>query len=85
MKGICEQCGKECKNLGAHMRFCGKVNSAPVEQHLVVDEVTPDKPLSTLISEVKELMRKYRSNVSVKVSENGGKPYEVEIIARIQL
>ncbi len=81
----CPKCGKEKKNLSVHLRFCGKTNSAPIKNHLVVDAVTPDKPLSALLNEVKELFRKYRSSVSVKVSENGGKPYEVEIIARIQL
>ncbi len=84
MKGICEQCGKECENLGAHKRFC-KAISAPIQEHLVVDEVTPDKPLSGLISELTEILRKYQSSTSVRVSSKGGKPYEVEIIARIQL
>ncbi len=84
MKQPCPQCGKECENLGAHKRFC-KGNPALVEQQLVVDEVTPDKPLSALLNEVKELFRKYQCSLSVKVSDRGGRPVEVEIIARIQL
>ncbi len=84
MKGLCQECGKECENLGAHRRFC-KGTPAPEKERLVVDEMTSDKPLSTLLNDIKEILRKYRSSVSVKVSENGGKPYEVEIIARIQL
>ena len=82
MKQNCPQCGKECDNLGSHKRFC---KAAPVNTHLVVDEVTPDKPLSALLNEVKDLFRKYQCGLSIKISERGGKPVEVEIIARIQL
>jgi hypothetical protein len=80
----CPECGKICENLGVHKRFC-KGNATPIETHLIVDQVTSDKPLSALLNEVKELLRRYQSVVSIKVSDRGGKPYEVEIIARIQV
>lgn len=79
----CEICGGEFKNLGVHKRFCG--TSAVEPQNLIVDENITEKPLSILISEIKNLMKVFRSEMDVRISDRGGKTSEVEIRVRIQL
>lgn len=78
----CELCGEEVKNLGVHKYHKHKETLAEV---LVVDEHLPDKQLSRLISDVKELLRQYRSDITVKTVEQNGVVSEIEITARIQL
>lgn len=89
-KGYCELCKEEVFNMGLHnyqqhkrMKQEGVV---VVERpNLIVDEPTPDKLLSSLLSDMRELLRKYQSSMKVSISERGGKPYEIELVARIQV
>ena len=53
-------------------------------ESVVVDEIT-EKPLSTLLSEMKNLMKSFRHEIDIRISERGGKTSEVEIRVRIQL
>ena len=53
-------------------------------ESLVVDEIT-EKPLSVLLSEIKSLLKTFRNEIDVRISERGGKISEIEIRARIQL
>lgn len=85
----CEICGQQVKNLGVHKYHNHRENvpeenvSQPKEK-IVIDSVT-EKPLSTLISEMKSLLNRYQNTMTVKISEKSGKPFEVELTVRIQL
>ena len=82
----CDLCGKEVKNLGVHKRFCGKT---PIEQpkvsgKIVMDEIT-EKPLSELLSNLKEVLKTFRHELDIRISDRGGRTSEVEIRVRIQI
>ncbi len=86
----CEICGGEFKNLGVHkfhvhresLKF-GEVIGVDHPDELRVDDIT-EKRLSLLISEIKALLKTFRNEIDVRISEKGGKVSEVEIRARIQ-
>jgi len=85
----CEICGDEFKNLGVHQRFCGKTTKEPVVETpafetVKVDEIT-EKPLSELLSNLKEVLKTFRHEFDVRISERGGRTSEVEIRVRIQI
>ena len=86
----CDICGRDdIKNLGVHKRFCGKttnepVGEIPIFETVKVDEIT-EKPLSELLSNLKGIMKTFRHELDVRISERGGRTSEVEIRVRIQL
>ena len=79
MTGICPNCGKECKNVGSHLRHCKYRN------RLIVDEYIKEKPLSSIISEIKEILKQHQNQIEVKTIERNGTTEEIEIVARIHL
>jgi len=82
MKGTCQYCGKDCKNVGSHERWCKE----RIQKELViVDEYLPEKPLSSIISEIKQVLKQYQKQIVVTTIERNGSTEEIEIIARIQL
>jgi len=80
---ICPNCGQEFKNLAVHLRFCKKEDVS--HETVVVDTPIRDKLLSDLLDEIKAILRRYQSQMVVKVSEKNGKPFELEITTRILL
>ena len=79
----CEICGKEFKNLGAHMwKAHGKGKGSAT---LKVDSPIEDKRLSSLISDIKQTLSRYRNQMDVTVHSENGTPVEVELKARIQV
>ena len=93
----CEICGKECKNVGVHKFHAHKSILNPEEvvdwveddltkesTKLKVDEIT-EKPLSELLSNLKEVLKTFRHELDVRISERGGRTSEVEIRVRIQI
>jgi len=80
----CEICGEEFKNLGVHKRFCGKASIEQPKEKIVVDEFT-EKPLSELLSNLREVLKTFRHEFDVRISERGGRTSEVEIRVRIQI
>lgn len=78
----CDICGLEVKNLGVHKYH--KHSKKEEVQELIVDEIT-DKPLSELISEMKNLVKGFRNEIDVRVSDKRGKTSEIEIRVRIQV
>jgi len=82
MKGTCQYCGKECKNVGSHERWC---KERTPKELVVVDDYLPEKPLSSIISEIKEILKQYQKQIEVRTIERNGTTEEIEIIARIQL
>ena len=52
---------------------------------IIVDEYTPDKRLSSLLSEIKEILAQYQTTTDVRIWDKSGKVTLVEIHARIQL
>ena len=55
-----------------------------VSEKLIIDDYT-EKPLSELILEIRELIKCYQNQISIKTFEKNGKISEIEITARIQL
>jgi hypothetical protein len=79
----CEICGKEFKNLGAHMKAHGKGQGSVAT--LMVDSPIEDKQLSSLISDIQQKLNRYRNRMDVIVHSENGIPVEVELKARIQV
>ena len=76
----CPLCGRtNIKNLGSHMRHCKK------RMGVVVDDYLPEKPLSSIISDIKQILKQYQKQIEVKTIERNGTTEEIEIIARIQI
>ena len=89
-KAKCDICGEEFANLGVHKYQKHRETFAPDivvdnPSDLVIDDHLPDKQLSRLISDLKDLLRQYRTELIVKTTESGGTVSEIEITARIQL
>ncbi len=76
----CEICGEEFKNLGSH-----KFAKHGIAAAITVDEHLSDKQLSSLISEMRTILKPYVNELTVKTIEAGGSVKEIEITARIQL
>ena len=79
---VCPVCGESFKRLDVHMR---KAHPEEAGQPLQVDEYIADKRLSSLLSDMRQLLMQYRSAIEIKVAERNGKPESVEIVARIQI
>ena len=75
----CEICGEDFKNLGVHMR----VHKEP-SANVIVD-VPTEKPLSELLSAMKELLRPYQNRINVSYEEEAGSVKSIEFTARIQV
>jgi len=76
----CPECGKKVKNLGSH------TYQAHGKQRVTEpDDYIPEKPLKDLLSEIKEILKRYRNQLTVTTVERSGKTEEVEIKARIQI
>ena len=90
----CDICGKEdIKNLGVHKYKAHQIivsekgfkEEIEREKKLYVDDVFKEKPLSVLVSEIKDLLKPYQNELVIRIAEKGGKMKEIEITARIQL
>ncbi len=82
----CPICHKEFKNVGSHIRFShhGSVIPCDNPNEIEVDEITKE-PLSKLLSDLKEILNKFRNQMEVKVKEENGKPVEIEVSVKIKL
>ena len=91
----CDLCGKEVKNLGVHKYHKHRDTLKPgeviavehlseLDEKIVVDEIT-EKPLSELLSNLKGILKTFRHELDVRISESGGRTSEVEIRVRIQV
>jgi len=78
----CEICGEDFKNLGVHMRV--HKNPKDYASNVIVD-VPTEKPLSELLNAIKELLRPYRSGISILYEEEDGQVKSIEFTARIQV
>jgi len=77
---ICPDCGGEFKNLGAHKRFCKQ----PVSNLIQVDDYIKEKPLSSIISDIEDILKSVQHQLQVSVTSDNGKESEVELIVRFQ-
>jgi hypothetical protein len=85
-KKPCPYCGELKKNVGAHKRHCKKrqsTNEYCVD--VLVDDYIEEKPLSSIISEIKQILKQYQKQITVTTTERNGTTEEIEIIARIQV
>ena len=76
---ICPDCGGIFKNIGAHKRFC-----KAVRPKLVVDDYM-EKPLSSIISGIREVLKSHQYQITVTTTENNGVAEDVELKVRFQL
>ena len=81
-EGPCQYCGEIFKSPKVHERFCEK---RPLGNGIIVDEYIQEKPLSSIISEIRQILRQHRSRMEIKTIEQNGTVEEIEIIARMQL
>ena len=63
----------------------GRPKIKPEEKLVAEDEFIKEKPLSLLISELRQILNRFQSQITVKTFEKNGKTSEIEITARIQL
>ena len=73
----CEICGKEVKNLGAHM-----YHSHGQSQQV---EFITDKELATAISQIENIVRRYRNKSEITIKAQDGKQEQVELLITIQM
>ena len=78
----CPECGKEFKNLGAHIYQAHKKERVVITEP---DDYIPEKPLRELLSEIRQILNRYQNRITVTTTEQGGKTELVEILARIQI
>ena len=75
---ICPNCGGEFKNLGVHKRFCK-------DSTITVDDYIKEKPLSSIISDIENILKPVQHQLQVSVTSDNGKESEVELKARFQI
>lgn len=90
MAKTCQYCLEEFENAGAHERFCKKNPNRDIPfskkgTKIKVDEYIKEKPLSSIISEIRQILTQHRSRMEIKTVEQNGTVEEIEIIARIQV
>ena len=78
----CPKCGKTFKRLDKHVMAC---NEIPTEDKLVVDKYTMEQPLQGLLEEIKDRVKRYKTEMRVQVQERGGQVREVELVVRFLL
>ena len=60
-------------------------NEIPTEDKLVVDKYTMEQPLQGLLEEIKDRVKRYKTEMRVQVQERGGQVREVELVVRFLL
>lgn len=83
MKTICPDCNMEVSNLGAH-RYQKHREKSEDKPSISIDNHLQDKQLSSIISDLKNILKQYSYGLTVKTVETNGTASEIEIIARIQ-
>ena len=73
----CEICGKEVKNLGAHI-----YHSHGQSQQV---EFITDKELAIAVSQIENLLKRYRNKVAMTIKTQDGKQEQVELLITIQM
>lgn len=73
----CPDCGGEFKNLGAHKRFCNQKGERIVDNYLM------EKPLSSVISDIRDILKRYHEEIEVTTIEKDGMT-SVELTVRFQ-
>jgi hypothetical protein len=83
---ICPECGGEFKNLGVHKRFCKPTVIEEVSRikNIKVDDYIEEKPLSSVIAEIRGILKSFQHEITVKTVFSGGVTESVEIRARFQ-
>ena len=76
---ICPECGGEFKNLGAHKRFCS------AKPQIKVDDYIKEKPLSSIIADIRDVLKSVQHEMTVKTVADNGVTKLVEITARFQI
>ena len=80
----CPGCGGDFKNLGVHQRFCKQQIMLPGEVIEVdVDDYIMEKPLSSVISDIRDILKRYHEEIQVTTVEKDGTTL-VELTVRFQ-
>jgi hypothetical protein len=98
-KEVCDVCGEEVRNLGLHkyhkhrekvepgtIVMVDNVNDIvePTISPIKIDEIL-QVPLSEVVCGIKNILRQFQNSMEVKISEQNGKPFEVQIVTIIKL
>jgi len=73
----CPDCGEEFKNLSVHKRHC-KIRNRD-------EYMLPEQPLNSIISDIKQVLKRKRHSLTITTVEQDGATEEIEIKARIRL
>jgi hypothetical protein len=73
----CDICKKEVKNLGSHM-----YHSHGESQQV---EFITDKELASTISQIENIVKRYRNKTEIKIKVQDGKQEQVELLITIQM
>ena len=87
MRGVCPNCQKEFANLGSHMRFCKvRLINKEIDEYpdLVVDKIA-EKPLSSMIAEIENILKAAQHSLEIIVTKQNGTVSDVELKARFQI
>jgi len=74
----CEICGKEVKNLGSHMYQSHKSPNTNTE-------FITDKELASTISQIENIVKRYRNKTEITIKTQDGKQEQVELLITIQM
>lgn len=78
----CPKCGKTFKRLDKHIIACGETQ---VNETIIVDAYTKEQPLQGLLDQIKDIVKRYKTELRVQVQERGGQVREVELVVRFLL
>ena len=73
----CPLCGKEVRNLGAHMHQAHRDVNAK--------EYITDKELATTLLKIKQILNRYRYTLETRVQERNGTDEQVQLLVTIQM
>lgn len=79
----CPKCGKIFKRLDKHILGCNP-NEEEAET-LVIDAYTKEQPLQGLLEQIRDMVKRYKTEMRVQVQEKGGQVREVELVVRFLL
>jgi len=81
MQGKCDICGESFKNLGSHMVHAHGEKSASVT---VDANIVKEQPLQNLVQDIKDILRPFQHDLTLKIDEKNGSVIGLELMARIQ-
>ncbi len=92
----CDICGDEVRNIGHHKHFHHserpvkekvEIKPEPIKDgnKIEVDQDFISTPLSMILTDLRRVLNQYQNRMEIKISEQNGKPFEVQIVTTIKI